>query len=184
MTAPLLLLALSAAGIVAAFTVPGWGDVLLLSVPCVVASLWLSAKAILRRLRPWAVIDGSNVMHWRGGSPSLAPLRDTVATLTARGFRTLIVFDANAGHVLAGRYLSGPALAARIGVRRGRVIVVDKGSAADPVILACARRLGARVITNDRYREWAHAHPEVTRPDFLVRGRYRTGRLHLPLDRT
>ena len=50
------------------------------------------------------------------------------------------------------------------------MLVVPKGSPADPWILTTARDFGARIVTNDRYRDWAEAHPEVEKPGFLVRG--------------
>jgi hypothetical protein len=60
-------------------------------------------------------------------------------------------------------------------------MVVPKGTPADPTILAAARDLGAPVLTNDRYRDWAEAHPEIRTPGHLIRGGYRDGGLHLDL---
>ena len=52
-----------------------------------------------------------------------------------------------------------------------RVTVPAKGTLADPLLLEEAVRMGARVVTNDRFRDWAEAHPAVTEPGFLVGGR-------------
>ncbi len=41
--------------------------------------------------------------------------------------------------------------------------------------------MGAIVITNDRFRDWAYTFPEVRRKGHLVRGGYRAGALWLDL---
>ena len=63
-------------------------------------------------------------------------------------------------------------------------MVVSKGTPADPTILAAARDLGAQIVTNDRFRDWAEAHPEVTEAGHLVRGGYPSGKLWLSLGGT
>ena len=49
------------------------------------------------------------------------------------------------------------------------------------MILAAARDLGAKIVTNDRFRDWADQHPEVHRPGHLIRGGYASGRIWLDL---
>ena len=61
-------------------------------------------------------------------------------------------------------------------------MAVPKGSPADQHILTAARDLGARVVSNDRFRDWSDAFPEVREPGRLVRGDYDAGRLSLDLD--
>lgn len=124
-------------------------------------------------------MDGSNIMHWRDGDPSFDPLHDVIHRLTALGFAPGVMFDANAGYLLAGRYLDDGSMAKRLNLPEDAVVVVAKGSPADPVILTAARDLGAIVITNDRYRDWAEEYPEVKTPGTLVRGGYRSGQLWL-----
>jgi len=68
-----------------------------------------------------------------------------------------------------------------LGIRADRVLVVPKGTPADPYILNAARKLGARIVTNDRYREWAKDYLEIRRPRHLIRGGYRSGKLWLDL---
>nr|WP_281422195.1 hypothetical protein [Aliiroseovarius lamellibrachiae] len=126
-----------------------------------------------------AIVDGSNIMHWRDGEPSFDPLHDVIHRLKALGFAPGVMFDANAGYLLAGRYLDDSSMAKRLKMREDAVVVVAKGSPADPVILTAARELGAIVISNDRYRDWAEAFPEVKTPGTLVRGGYRSGQLWL-----
>lgn len=172
----------SLAACLAALTAPVPDDLLLLAGPSAVASLVLILRAFWKRQRGspnWIVVDGSNVMHWKDDVPSIETVREVVHELTARGFVPGVVFDANAGYKLDGRYLNPRALARLLGLPADRVHVVPKGEPADPFILRAASGLGARVVTNDRYRDWAGAHPEVREPGFLVRGRYEGGRLAL-----
>jgi hypothetical protein len=42
-------------------------------------------------------------------------------------------------------------------------------------------RLGTRVVTNDRFRDWAAAHPAVTEAGFLVGGKVTGGVVRLRL---
>ncbi|WP_289042828.1 hypothetical protein [uncultured Aliiroseovarius sp.] len=132
--------------------------------------------------RKWVIIDGSNVMHWRDGDPSVQPLRDVSDNLAARGYSPHFFFDANAGYILADRYLHDQDFERMLNLRRGSVTVVPKGTIADSAILSTARRLNAVVVTNDRYRDWAEQFPEVTQQGFLLKGEY--GVKGLRLDET
>ena len=181
MIVPFLLFVLSCAGVAAALLLPGVSDLLLLAVPSVLASLFLLIRAIVRQELPpkWIVVDGSNVMHWKDGTPQIETLREVVQRLTELGFRPGVVFDANAGYKISGRYRHDWAMGKLLGLPEERIMVVPKGTPADPKILAAARGLGARIVTNDRYRDWAEAHPEVNEPGQLIRGGYRDGALWL-----
>ncbi len=210
---PLLLLVASLGGVIAALLVPGGDDLLLLAVPCAIASLILGVSRLLRHPHPvkraererwptgddsrvsrlrwlkhgrtepkWLVIDGSNVMHWDGGAPRIETVRSVVAMLEAQGWTPGVVFDANAGYLLAGKYQHHGALGRAVGLPEERVLVVPKGTQADAYILQAARDLGARIVTNDRYRDWQDRHPEVREPGRLIRGGYRDGALWLDLD--
>lgn len=194
MLMPLILLALSLAGLVAALIVPGLSDLLLLAVPCVLASGILLLRAPRGRMRgqPTArrsrarrqdiILDGSNIMYWRGDGPELAAVKDTLDGLSARGFRPGVVFDANVGYKLIGRYQNDAELAKLLGLPRNRVMVVPKGVPADQIILRAARDQGTRIVTNDRFRDWVDAHPEIHRSGHLVRGGYRAGKLWMEME--
>lgn len=200
MIAPLILLLTSLAGLAVALWA-GATDLALLAVPCVLASLFLLLRAWLGRkrapggqVRPipprrrksrrqqWVIVDGSNVLHWKDNVAAIATVREVVAHLTARGFTPGVVFDANAGYKIADRYMHHYAMARQLGLPEDRVMVVPKGTPADPIVLAAARDHRARVVSNDRFRDWADAHPEVTKPGHLIRGGYRDGVLWLDLD--
>ena len=60
-------------------------------------------------------------------------------------------------------------------------MVVPKGTPADPTVLTVARDYGAQVVSNDRFRDWAAAFPEVKHPGHLIRGEYRAGKLWIDL---
>lgn len=200
MRVPWLLFLASLAALATAFALPGLSDLVLLTLPCAIASLILLLRARLTRAarprppRPWdrpptprakpkvILIDGSNVMHWKDGTPKIETLREVVVRLTALGFTPGVVFDANAGYLITGRFQRDHELGAFLDLPTDRVMVVDKGTPADPTLLAAARDLGARIVTNDRYRDWAEAHPEVRTPGFLIRGGYRDNRLWLDVD--
>lgn len=201
MIAPLVLLILCSA--LAGFSLyvagPVLSDLMLLALVAALASLillligsvkrkqdrWPSDDGAPRRhgsAKPkpterWMLVDGSNVMHWKDEVAQLATVCDVVQTLTARGFSPGVMFDANVGYKLGNRYQDDRELAQRMGLPEDRVLVVPKGTPADPYLLNCARDLGARVVTNDRFRDWAEEHPQVRDPGFLIKGGYRNGRL-------
>lgn len=127
----------------------------------------------------WILIDGSNVMHWQDGVAALAPLIGVISRLKGMGYVPGVVFDANAGWKLQGRYLHDAALAQLLGLETRQVLVVPKGSPADTSLLETAREFGVRIVTNDRYRDWAEAHPEVLKPGFLITGGLRDGQVWL-----
>lgn len=199
MLVPFILFLVSLGGVLAAFLLPGWSDLILLAGPSALASLWLLGRAALageparseparRRRRQitarpsWIVVDGSNVMHWQDETPRIEPLHDVLGHLDRLGYTAGVVFDANAGYLLAGKYQHDEAFGRLLGLPDDRIMVVPRGTPADPVILTSARDLGARVVTNDRYRDWADDYPQIARPGFLIRGGYRGGKLWLDLE--
>jgi Zc3h12a-like Ribonuclease NYN domain len=128
------------------------------------------AEAKPNRDRNWILVDGSNVMHWEDNTPHIEPVRRVVSALKAQGLDPGVVFDANVGWKLVGRYLGERELCKLLDLPQDQVLVVPKGNQADPWLLTTARDFHARIVTNDRFRDWAEAHPEVTEPGFLVRG--------------
>lgn len=127
----------------------------------------------------WILVDGSNVMHWQDNQPALAPLTGLILRLTGLGYVPGIVFDANAGWKLQGRYLREAELARLLGVEERQVLVVPKGTQADTYLLQTAREFEAKIVTNDRFRDWADQHPEVLESGILIRGGMRDGQVWL-----
>ena len=145
-------------------------QIILLLAVVVLMGLALVVFTLARKRRRPVVIDGSNVLHWRDNSPSLEPVLTVIRHLKTAGFHPGIVFDANVGYMLAGRYLNERHLARLIGLPASRVLVVAKGQPADPTILAAARDMGAPIVSNDRFTEWRPAHPELSSPGKIIRG--------------
>ncbi|MBI1220100.1 MAG: hypothetical protein GC186_16305 [Rhodobacteraceae bacterium] len=173
MRVPIVLLFLSSA--IAALSLAAHGPVasgpLLVALVGLLIGALLLARALRARRKLWIVVDGSNVLHWHPTGPRLEAVTAVVAELSRRGFAPVVWFDANAGYLVANRYL-GPAPFARLlGLPERQVYVAPKGTPADPLLLHGANLLGARVVTNDRFRDWAAAHPRVTEPGYLIRGR-------------
>lgn len=190
MIVPFILLVLSLAGIALSVVMPVWRDVALIAGPCAIASLLLLVRGYFHRRariaeagRDWMILDGSNVMHWKGGAPDIATVRDVMNHLSALGLTPGVVFDANVGYKVDDRYLSDRDLSRRLGVPRERIMVVPKGRPADPMILDAARDLKAKIVTNDRFRDWEETYPEAREPGRLVRGGYKDGALWLDLER-
>lgn len=126
------------------------------------------------------LVDGSNVMHWKDETPQITTVQAVVAELKARGFTPGVIFDANAGYKLVGSYMNERDFSMLLTLRPDQVFVVPKGTQADPYLLSAARDSGARIVTRDRFRDWAEAHPKVKEPGFLIRGGFRdTGALWL-----
>ena len=210
MIASLLLFVISVFGLALALIVPGLTDLVMLAGPMALASLWLLLPHVVGRhpgatravrdthtlpLKPkgglfgrakaspkWVVVDGSNVMHWKDGEPQIETVQAVVAKLAAAGFSPGVVFDANAGYKLLGKYKHDHAFGRLLGLPEDRVMVVNKGNPADPTILEAARDLGARVVSNDRFRDWAESYPEVAKPGHVIAGGYRDGQLWLELN--
>nr|WP_309501340.1 hypothetical protein [uncultured Roseovarius sp.] len=151
----------------------------------VCALLALAILIVLRRIwrnpRRWIVVDGSNVMFWDGNEPKAETLRRVVGYLAEQGFTAVVWFDANVGYKLSERYRGSDWLARQLGIPESRVLVAVKGQPADPLVLDGARQLGARVVTNDRFRDWVDEFPEIVEPGHLVQGRLQNGQVQLEL---
>jgi len=120
-------------------------------------------------------------MHWRDGTPRIETLREVVLTLQNAGLAPGVVFDANVGYKLMGRYLHDHAMGNLLGLPRDHVMIVPKGEPADPTILTAARDYDARIVTNDRFRDWEDSFPGLHQTGLLIRGGYRDGKLWLDL---
>ncbi|RMA41259.1 NYN domain-containing protein [Rhodophyticola porphyridii] len=157
-------------------------DIAVLATACGFLAVLLLLLVLVRRHKGRGkpvVIDGSNVMHWDGEAPKLRTLQIVISALKAKGFQPGIVFDANAGYKLVNRYLDDRHFAELLKLPASRVLVVPKGQPADPIILAAARDVGGKVITNDRFSDWAGDFPEVKETGHLLRGGFRDGKLWL-----
>ncbi len=130
-------------------------------------------------LRERILIDGSNVLFWDKNEPKIETVVGLVWHLRDRGFRPGVIFDATVGYKLVNRYQDDAAMAALLSLPLEDVLVVPKGTSADDYLLKAARDIGAKIVTNDRYRDWAEAYPEVKEPGYLVKGGVTKGEVWL-----
>lgn len=184
----ILLVIVSLCGVVVSLILPDWSAFLLIAGPCALGGIGLLLFEWGHRTRhgrkvtqKWVVLDGSNVMYWKGGTPQIETVREVLRYLSSQGYTPGVVFDANAGYLISGAYQHDASLARMLGLLADKVMVVPKGTPADPYILTVARNLGARVVSNDRFRDWADDYLELRDPGFLVRGGFRAGHLWLEL---
>jgi len=131
--------------------------------------------------RKVAVLDGSNVMHWQDNQPDLNTVKRVAAAARKQGLKPVVYFDANAGYLTRGKYLGPAELSRHIGVPRRDIHIAPKGLPADPLLLKAAKRLNARVISNDKFRDWLDTHPYVQHYGFLIPGDVRDRKVQLAL---
>ena len=182
MIVPAILLGTSLVAANAAVIV--WGPVA--SGPLAISLLGAFAALLILLLRRkssrnWIVVDGSNVMHWEPGTPDIQSVFHVVTALKAEGYVPIVWFDANVGYLIGNRYLGPAPLAHMIELPERQVFVAPKGTPADPLLLKRAVALKARVVTNDRYRDWEEKFPQIRDKGFLVRGRMRRDEFELEL---
>lgn len=128
---------------------------------------------------PRAVVDGSNVMHWNENKPQLGPVKAALDALDQRGYLVGVIFDANAGYKLFDRYLDDADLAHLLHLPVDRVLVVPKGTQADPFLLNYANDANAVVISNDHFRDRIGDYPKLAREGRLIQGGWADGRIWL-----
>ena len=131
------------------------------------------------RRAPWIAVDGSNVLYWQDEIPSLQTVREVVDALKRRGFRPVVWFDANVDYLVADRYMGPSPLSRSLGLSPRQVIVAPKGTPADPMVIEGARTLRARIVSNDRFRDWQEQFPEVREASNFLRGSIANGALRL-----
>ncbi len=129
---------------------------------------WLAPKP---EKLDWVVIDGSNVMHWFDETPSLNTVSQVAQHLIDLGYWPIVWFDANVGYKVGSRYMGEAALARHLPVSAKAIRVAPKGSPADPLLLAEAGRLRARVVSNDKFRDWTEEFPQLHDESFLIRAK-------------
>ena len=96
------------------------------------------------------LVDAANVAHsTEGATAKLTNIRLVVAKLTEEGFRPLIVADAALRHQIDDKATYEQM------IEDGVVKQAPAGTDADYFILSFAREMGARILTNDRFRDRA-----------------------------
>lgn len=160
------------------FTLPPFDSIVVASALGLMIGLlivWKRYQTLQRSRRDWIVVDGSNVLYWDNQVPSLKTVQIVLNRLKSAGFYPKVFFDANVGYVVGTRYFSERDLARHLPISKTDIVVSDSGTPADPLVISEAKRLHARVVTNDRFNDWSDAHPEVKKQTFFVRGQVNNG---------
>ena len=101
------------------------------------------------------LVDGSNVAHaTEGGEARLDNIQLVMRKLSDDGFKPLIVADAALRHQIDDK------AAYEKLIDDGIVHQAPAGTDADYFILSFARQMGARILSNDRFRDRAKDFPE------------------------
>ena len=116
------------------------------------------------------VIDGANVAYEErsaGGKPKLSNLLKVRRELEERGFEAVIIVDASL------KYGIDDQAQLETLIRSQQIRQVPAGTDADYFIIQFADQLDARVVTNDRYKDYAEQYPWVRErrlPYMIVKG--------------
>ena len=116
------------------------------------------------------VIDGANVAYEErsaGGKPKLSNLLRVRSELEGRGLEAVIIVDASL------KYDIDDQSQLETLIQSQQVRQVPAGTDADYFIIQLADQLGARVVTNDRYRDYLEQYPWVSDrrlPYMIVKG--------------
>lgn len=159
-----------------------WTDLLIL-LPAGAVFLFLLLRVLTRRSRLTdadllprkpIVLDGSNIMYW-GGDPSAKTLNHVIGHITQKDYSPIVIFDASAGYRLSDRFMTEQDFARLTFLPERQILVVNKGVVADEVILDFATTHDLRIVTNDRYRDWAKTFPIVRKKGRLLKGSFKQG---------
>ena len=124
----------------------------------------------MTRAKEMVVIDGANVAYEEksaGGKPNLANLLKVKSEMEGRGFDTVIIVDASLKYDIDDQ----SQMAALIESQHIRQ--VPAGTDADFFILDIADQHGARIVTNDQYRDYRERYPWIhdrLLPYMIVKG--------------
>ena len=124
----------------------------------------------MSEVRDVVVIDGANVAYEErsaGGKPKLSNLLKVKRELEERGFEAVVIVDASL------KYDIDDQSQLEILIKQQQVRQVPAGTDADYFIIQLAEQFNARVVTNDRYKDYAAQYPWVAErrlPYMIVMG--------------
>ena len=116
------------------------------------------------------VIDGANVAYEErsaGGRPKLSNLLKVRRELEERGFEAIILVDASLKYDIDDQTQLQSLIASQ------QVRQVPAGTDADFFIIQLAEQIDARIVTNDRYKDYAERFPWIQErrlPYMIVKG--------------
>ena len=120
--------------------------------------------------REFVVIDGANVAYEEksgGGKPKLSNLLKVRRELEERGFSPIIIVDASLKYDIDDQQHLEKLIQSQ------QVRQVPAGTDADFFILEIADNCGARIVTNDQYKDYKDRYPWIPErrlPYMIVNG--------------
>ena len=108
------------------------------------------------------ILDGSNILFWRGGHAQSNAPQVIVGALRARRFAPHVIFDNSIKRYL-GQVEIGQLL------QLAQVTIAPRGTPADALLLQASQQGRIQIVSNDRFRAWRKDHPQL-RMNWLVTG--------------
>ena len=124
----------------------------------------------MTRGKEMVVIDGANVAYEEknaGGKPRLANLLKVKSEMEERGFDPVIIVDASLKYEIDDQSQMEALIESQ------HIRQVPAGTDADYFILEIANEHDARIVTNDRYRDYQSRYPWIESrrlPYMIVKG--------------
>lgn len=129
------------------------------------------------------LLDGSNILHW-GRSVhgiSLRAVRAIVNELKRRGEAYQVYFDASAKHCLKANAAELKQYEKLLTDDPDHFHQVPMGTCADDFLLLIASQDdSAKIMTQDRFKDYADRYPQVIHSDRLLLGMVVQGQIHFP----
>lgn len=108
------------------------------------------------------LVDGSNVLFWRGGHAQAMIPELVVQALRSKRFEPVIYFDNSIDRHIGQDVLDQLRDCVEL-------IIAPRGTQADALLLSDCGEGRIQIVSNDRFRGWRDAHPKL-RKDWLVTG--------------
>jgi hypothetical protein len=114
----------------------------------------------MSKSNPKVVIDGNNVIHYSTtpSSPKKArieQLLEVIKDLEQRGFDVIPLISAKTKY-----YIDKKGLLKKL-LSQGAILEIPTGTDDDLYILETARKLQAKIVTNDLFRDYVKKFPEI-----------------------
>lgn len=129
------------------------------------------------------LLDGSNILHWgnAGRGVSLRPVLAIAEELKRRGETYQVYFDASARHLLKSAAGELEQYEKLLADDPDHFQQVPAGTRADDFLLLIASQdSSARIMTQDRFKDYADRYPQVVRADRLLPGMVVRDQIYFP----
>ena len=129
------------------------------------------------------LLDGSNILHWgkAGRGVSLRPVLAIAEELKRRGESYQVYFDASARHLLKSAAGELEQYEKLLADDPDHFQQVPAGTRADDFLLLIASQdSSARIMTQDRFKDYADRYPQVVRADRLLPGMVVRDQIYFP----